>query len=308
LRNYNQGTVTGYTSAGVPIVSFPYANLNSSTTAVGGAGEHAFLETATYDGNSNYNALEVSLNKRLAHGLDYAVNYTWSHCLSNFGDNLTTNPFPQNAYDYSAEYSNCNIDVENRFVSDFMWVLPIGAGQRFMSNGRASKLLGGWQFNGIVTAQTGLPFDITAPDESDTGSSGTSSYANCIGNPFTGTTDNPMSYIAGGSGRFLNPAAFSIPSLGQFGSCPPDAFHGPGLWDADLSLFKEFRLTESKRLEFRAEFFNALNHPNFADPDSDISFPGSFGKVYDTLSPVLGTNSGGPGDPREIQFALKLYF
>jgi hypothetical protein len=309
LRNYNQGIVTGYTSAGVPLVTFPYPNLNSSTTAVAGAGEHAFLETATYDGNSNYNALEVSLNKRFAHGLNYAVNYTWSHCLSNFGDNLTTNPFPQNAYDYGAEMSNCNIDVENRFVSDAMWVLPVGSGQRFLSGkGKTSKLLGGWQLNGIVTAQTGMPFDITAPNESDTGTSGTSSYANCIGNPYAGTTDNPMSYIAGGSGIFINPAAFSIPSLGHFGSCPPDTFHGPGLWDADLSLFKVFQLTESKRLEFRAEFFNALNHPNFAAPNADISFPGSFGKVYNTLSPVLGTNSGGPGDPREIQFALKLYF
>ncbi|HTV54103.1 MAG TPA: hypothetical protein VMI06_04230, partial [Terriglobia bacterium] len=131
---------------------------------------------------------------------------------------------------------------------------------------------------------------------------------NCVGNLLAGTTDNPMSYIVGGSGVFINPAAFSIPSLGNFGSCPPNAFHGPGLWDADLSLFKEFQLTESKRVEFRAEFFNALNHPNFADPDADIAFPSSFGKVYNTLAPVLGTNSGGPGDPREIQFALKLYF
>jgi hypothetical protein len=79
---------------------------------------------------------------------------------------------------------------------------------------------------------------------------------------------------------------------------------------ADLSLFKAFKLTESKRLEFRAEFFNALNHPNFSQPNSGYSLNalGSFGKVTNTLAPILGEGSGGPGDPREIQFALKLYF
>jgi hypothetical protein len=308
LRNYNQGIVTGYTADGAPIVSYPYANLNTSTTAVAGVGNHAFLETATYDGNSNYNSLQASLRKTFSQGVTYGVNYTWSHGLANYGDNLTSNPDPQNAYNYSAEMSNSSVDVENRFVSNFLWQLPFGPHKRFLSSpGAASKIIGGWQFNGIIVAQTGMPFDITAPDESDTGT-GHSSYANCIGNPFAGATDNPLSYITGGGGFFINPAAFSIPSAGKFGSCPPNAFHGPGLWDADLSLFKEFQLTESKRLEFRTEFFNALNHPNFADPDSDIALPGSFGKVYDTLSPVLGTNSGGPGDPREIQFALKLYF
>ncbi|MGH9353727.1 MAG: hypothetical protein ACRD2G_16465, partial [Terriglobia bacterium] len=66
--------------------------------------------------------------------------------------------------------------------------------------------------------------------------------------------------------------------------------------------------TESKRFEFRAEFFNAFNHPNFANPSANISHPGSFGRVFGTLAPILGSNSGGPGDPREIQLALKFYF
>ena len=61
-------------------------------------------------------------------------------------------------------------------------------------------------------------------------------------------------------------------------------------------------------MQFRAEFFNAFNHPNFQNPNANIAFPGSFGKVTNTLSPILGTGSGGPGDPREIQLALKLYF
>jgi hypothetical protein len=85
-------------------------------------------------------------------------------------------------------------------------------------------------------------------------------------------------------------------------------FHGPGIAATDLSLFKQFRFTERIQLQFRAEFFNAFNHPNFANPSANISVPGSFGKVTNTLSPILGTGSGGPGDPREVQFALKLYY
>ena len=76
----------------------------------------------------------------------------------------------------------------------------------------------------------------------------------------------------------------------------------------DLSLFKQFKFTERWQLQFRAEFFNAFNHPNFGNPNSNISSPGGFGKVSNTLAPILGNDSGGPGDPREIQLALKLYF
>ena len=67
-------------------------------------------------------------------------------------------------------------------------------------------------------------------------------------------------------------------------------------------------MTESKRFEFRVEFFNTFNHPNFANPSGDITNPGSFGKVFSTIQPILGLGSGGPGDPREIQFGLKFYF
>jgi hypothetical protein len=94
----------------------------------------------------------------------------------------------------------------------------------------------------------------------------------------------------------------------MFGTCAPRKFHGPGIQMVDLSIFKDFKFTERWYLQFRTEFFNIFNHPNFANPSADISSPGSFGKVSNTLAPILGTDSGGPGDPREIQFALKLYF
>jgi hypothetical protein len=164
--------------------------------------------------------------------------------------------------------------------------------------------------NGIVTLQTGSPFSVTAPDRSFTGSSH-GSYANCVGDPFAGSSSSHQSYTElKGPGFFINPAAFAVPSDGTFGSCSPRLFHGPGISVTDLSLFKQFKFTERIQLQFRAEFFNAFNHPNFANPSASLSPSslGSFGKVSNTLSPILGMGSGGPGDPREIQFALKLYF
>jgi hypothetical protein len=313
LRNANQGLITG-TDNGCPIVQFPFANLNTvsgvdtlkSTGGCSLTGQHAFLELATNDGNSDYNGLEMSLRRRMSKGFSYALNYTWSHGLANFGDNLTAGPLPQNAYNYSAEMSDSILDIRHRFVGNFTVDLPFGKGRQFLnSGGITDHVLGGWQFNGIVTLQTGSPFSVTAPDTSFTGSNH-SSYANCTGNPFSGASSSPDQYTNGGF--FINPAAFAIPTSGSFGSCAPRAFHGPGIQDTDLSLFKQFKMTERVQMQFRAEFFNAFNHPNFQNPNANIAFPGSFGKVTNTLSPILGTGSGGPGDPREIQLALKLYF
>jgi hypothetical protein len=313
LRNANQGLITG-TDNGCPIVQFPFANLNTISTvdthkSTGGCsvtGQHAFLELATNDGNTDYNGLEMSLRRRMSKGFSYALNYTWSHGLANFGDNLTAGPLPQNAYNYSAEMSNSILDIRQRFVGNFTVDLPFGKGRQFLNSGGVTDhVLGGWQFNGIVTLQTGSPFSVTAPDTSFTGSNH-SSYANCTGDPFSGASNSPDQYTNGGF--FINPAAFAIPTSGSFGSCAPRAFHGPGIQDTDLSLFKQFKMTERVQMQFRAEFFNAFNHPNFQNPNANIAFPGSFGKVTNTLSPILGTGSGGPGDPREIQLALKLYF
>ena len=107
--------------------------------------------------------------------------------------------------------------------------------------------------------------------------------------------------LAGGGapGFYLNSAAFAIPALGTFGNCAPRAFHGPGLENVDLSLFKQFLITERWKVEFRSEFFNAFNHANFTNPSASTAPAslGSFGKVFNTVT-----------DPREIQFALKLYF
>jgi len=314
VRDYNQPTITGF-DTGCPILQYPYANLTTATNVdtFGGAGlpcangsQHAYLETATNDGSADYSGLELQLKQRRSHGLSYSLGYTFSHGLANFRDNLTAGQLPQNSYDYAAEMGNSVFDIRSRFVGNFIWELPFGQGKRFVSgDGAAARWLGGWQFNGIITLQTGTPFSVTANNDGLVDSNNPV-YANCVGDPYAGTTRNHNLYTT--TGFIINPAAFSQPGPGQFGTCAPYQFYGPGIQMWDLSLFKQFKFTERYQLQFRTEFFNAFNHPNFGNPNANIGSPGSFGKVSNTLAPILGTDSGGPGDPREIQFALKLYF
>jgi hypothetical protein len=297
LRNANQGIVTGFLN-GAPVTLFPYTNLSTNVNTL--AGSHAYLELATNDGNTNYNGLLVSLKRRFAKGLTYGISYTFSKNLADFVDNLTGGSTPANAYNYSLERSFSPFDVTHRFVANALYALPIGKGGVILNNdSMASRMIGGWQLNGVLTLQSGLPFSVSAPDASATGGSH-ASRANCIGDPFAGATTDPTQ-LAGATapGFFLNSAAFSLPTTGAFGTCAPRTFHGPGIENLDMSIFKMFAVTERYKVEFRSEFFNTFNHVNFGNPSANAapaSLP-TFGKLLTTI-----------GDPREIQFALKVYF
>jgi hypothetical protein len=298
LRNANQGFVTGFNSAGSPLTVFPYPNLNTTLTAT--SGNHAFLEFATNDGNTNYNGLLLSLRRRFSKGAGFGINYTLSHNFSDYVDNLTGGSTPASAYNYSLERSNSPFDVRHRFVANGTYQLPIGQGGMILNNNSlASRLIGGWQLNTIVTLETGTPFTVTATDNSATGGSH-QSRASCISDPYLGATADRSGFVGATSpGFFLNPAAFTNPAAGFFGNCAPRAFHGPGIENIDFSVFKAFAIRENWRAEFRTEFFNAFNRANFNNPSASIapaSLP-SFGKSLSTIT-----------DPREIQFALKLYF
>jgi len=290
IANLNQGKITGTDVSGNPIVMFPYSNLNNGN-------QHAFLEYASHSGNGSFNALEISLRHAFANRYSYGVSYTLSHNIADFNPPINGDYLPQNIYNMAPERSNNALDNRQRFVANGIWALPIGKGGWVLNEpSHLSSILGGWQVNAIVTLQTGNPFTITANDMSETGGHN-ASRANRIGDPFSGATSDPHKYVQGGSGFFINPASYSNPGVGQFGNTRPFSIYGPGFENVDLSLFKTFPITDRMRTEFRAESFNAFNHANFDNPNSSISDPGSFGKVYSTVN-----------DPREIQLALKLYF
>ncbi|WP_348267838.1 TonB-dependent receptor [Edaphobacter paludis] len=298
LRNANQGVVTGYASPTAALVQFPYANLNTATSTIAGAGQHAFLEYATNDGNTSYNALEVSARRRLANRLGYQISYTWSHAFADFTDNLTGGSTPQNAYDYAHEKSNSPFDQRHRFVASGQWSVPIGKGGWVLNRDSvAASLLGGWQLNTIITLQTGTTFSVGAADNSQTGGSH-ASYANCVGNPFAGTTsDRNQVSDRNSTERFISASGFAQPGVGTFGSCRPRMFYGPGSRNVDLSVFKQFSLGDVRKIELRFEGFNAFNHANFGNPSASVSNTATFGKITSVVN-----------DPREIQLAGKFYF
>lgn len=256
--------------------------------------------------NSTYNALEASLKKRFSHGLAFLASYTYSKAIDDASSfNMTgsaskpvagENDLAQNPFDLAAERGPSLFDARHRFVFSYQWSLPF-----FQHSGGISQAaLGGWQLNGIVTSMSGTPFTVfDSTDVSDQG-----------GAPeITGFSANRPNVVSGqnpNSGpkttsAWLNAAAFAqvIPDpnspVQQFGNAGRNIGVGPRYSDWDFSIFKNFRVTESKDIQFRAEFFNILNHPNFRLPNSDISSP-TFNHIQAAL------------DPRVVQLALKFLF
>ena len=256
--------------------------------------------------NSTYNALEASLKKRFSHGLSFLASYTYSKAIDDASSfNMTgsaakpvagENDLAQNPFDLAAERGPSLFDARHRFVLSYQWSLPFF----LQSGGVTQTLLGGWQLNGIVTAMSGTP--LTVFDSTDVSDQG--------GAPeITGFSANRPDVVSGqnpNSGprttsAWLNSAAFAqvIPNpnspVQQFGNAGRNIGVGPRFSDWDFSIFKNFRVTESKDIQFRAEFFNILNHPNFRLPDSDISSP-TFNQIQAALP------------PRVVQLALKFLF
>jgi Carboxypeptidase regulatory-like domain/TonB dependent receptor len=256
--------------------------------------------------NSSYNALEASLKKRFSHGLSFLASYTYSKAIDDASSfNMTgsaakpvagENDLAQNPFDLAAERGPSLFDARHRFVFSYQWSLPFF----LQSGGFTQAVLGGWQLNGIFTAMSGTPFTVfDSTDVSDQG-----------GAPeITGFSANRPDVVTGQSpnsgpktvGAWLNAAAFAqvIPDpnspVQQFGTAGRNIVVGPRYANWDFSIFKNFRITESKDIQFRAEFFNILNHPNFRLPDSDISSP-TFNQIQAALP------------PRVIQLALKFQF
>ena len=249
--------------------------------------------------NSNYNALQTTLRKRLGHGLAFLVSYTYSKTLDDVSSfNITgsaptlvagENDLAQNPWDLRAEYGRSLFDARQRLVFSYQWELP------FWKHSQTwyQRALGNWELNGIVSASTGTPF--TVYDSSDPSLQGQSpeisgfvgDRPNLVGNP----NDGPKT-----ASEWFNTGAFQQNTqLGTFGNAGRNIVQAAGVSEWDCGVSKNFRLAESATLQFRGEFFNFLNRVNFGVPNDDISSP-TFGQV-ETAAP-----------PRQIQFALKLLF
>jgi hypothetical protein len=234
-------------------------------------------------GESNYNALQVTFQKRLSKGFSILGNFTWSKSIddvqssANKGNGVdVTNPFNHRLDRGPSDYNT-------PFVFNFsgLWALP-GA----YSNPMARFVLGGWNLSSIINIQSGFPFTITSGvDNARSGGSG--QHGDLVGNP------NPGSQSEGAMlNQYLNKAAFAANALGTFGALGRNTFYGPGRANWDSGLHKNFAIHERLNAQFRFEVFNTLNHANFGIPSGSLS-SANFLRITSAA------------DPRILQMALR---
>lgn len=249
------------------------------------------------DVNSNFNALEVTLKKQMTQTLSLTAAYTYSKALDdipNGGNNNDINSDSASALPWfypgrhSFDYGPSGFNNTHRLVVSYVWMLPALSGANRLERG----VLGNWEWSGILTAQSGGAFTVTAgKDQSHTGLGQDRAVQVTGVSPFA---SGPCAKSAP-CVNYLNPAAFAQPAVGTFGTLGKGTFYGPDSFTWDMGLFKNIPLSERFNLQFRAEFFNVFNNVNFSNPSSSVS-SGGFGTIT------------GSGDPRIGQLALKLIF
>ncbi|MDT7807976.1 MAG: hypothetical protein QOJ70_1789 [Acidobacteriota bacterium] len=248
-------------------------------------------------GNSNYNALQLWLNRRFARNLAYQASYTWGHTLSDVALTAFTNT-TSDPYNYHLDYGDADLDRRHTFVSNLVYVMP-----SFKHWGPVARgVIGDWQVNGIFSYFGTTPVDIT------TGVN-TIGTASSVGQRPNLVPGQPIYLNTGDSTLWLNPKAFALPAPGQMGNLSRGMVRGKPINTLDASLNKNWGLSERTSLQFRAEFFNLLNHPNFVGFNTGINFQGNhtqpnFGQPTNGAFGTLNATQ----NHREIQFGLKLNF
>jgi Carboxypeptidase regulatory-like domain len=305
------GTLSYVGMKGTHLLQESYVNVIDPLTGERPYPEFAQIPWRGTIGNSDYEALSVSLKRSFSHGLLAAANYTWAHEIdddsngSGDGDSIT----PQNVSCFPTGAPQCGerasgaFDARDAFNANVVYELPFGAGKSFLTQpGVMRALFGSWSLNSVFTARTGFPDNLTT---SATGPDGNTNEQR------PNLVPNQPLYLPGGD---FNPAAFCTPGTADplypggtcpsgFGDVPRNFLRGPGVWQLDMGLDKRFGITERLHGDFRAEAFNLFNRAMFANPDGLIS-AADFGRIYLPLN----TTPVGLGTPRQMQFMLKLSF
>jgi len=246
------------------------------------------------DGFDSYNALEISFQQHLTRGLLFRANYTWSKNIDCDSLMITpggANDLTQNPRSCKAERGLSNYDVRNNFVTYLVYDIPALQSMK--------KLTSGWQANWITTAESGQPFSVTISYDRARANPGVQSTGVERPDLCPGASADP---VLGSPSQYFNPASFCLQAAGYYGDLGRNTIIGPGILMINPSLARQFRLTERFRLQFRSEFFNALNHPNFSIPSSRTVFSNSGPVASAGLITTTSTTS------RQIQFGLKLTF
>nr|WP_245817841.1 carboxypeptidase-like regulatory domain-containing protein [Granulicella rosea] len=259
-------------------------------------------------GTGNYNALQIDLRHDLTHGLQFRANYTWSKNLDdgsawNTSVSANTPAFVSVPQRPHLDYGPAATDIRHLAAFNATYELPIGEGKYFLgkTNGFTSRVISGWSLSSIANLQTGFPFSPQLGyNPTNSGDSRNPVRPNLVPN-FTGSLYTRGS-TATRAAQYFNPNAYTTPVSGAVGNLGRDTLTGPNFGNLDLSLLKSTRIAERARLQFRAEFFNVLNHTNLALP-SEV--------VYTATNNVLGSPgviTSSANTSRQIQLGAKLVF
>jgi hypothetical protein len=270
-RNINQPSP----GAGAIDPRRPYA---ASLPAVTGI---AWLESSA---NSFFSSMQASFEKRFSRSFYLLANWTWSHGLDNAGgDGGANGPLPQDPTNRRADWASSNSDIRHRINLAATYQLPFGKGGQSAFN----QVIRGWEVGGLSVIQSGLPFTVTvAGSPSNTGSGSRA-------NPVAGVDPIPANRSIN---QWFNPSAFAVPPAFTWGTLGRNTLRAPLLYNLDFSAARKFNFTERRQLQFRAEFFNGLNHPQFALPAATAGVGGA------------GSITATQRSNRQIQFALRFTF
>jgi hypothetical protein len=259
----------------------PYAAALPGVTGI------TWLESSA---NSFFASMQSTLEKRFSRGFYFLGNWTWGHTLDNFGgDGGNNGPIPQNPRDRRADRASSNSDVRHRVNLAGSYLLPFGPGRRFASSASRAvgHIVGGWEIGALTVLQSGLPFTVLVPGSPSNTGAGSRANAVAGANPYPANRSIT---------QWFDPAAFATPAAFTWGTLGRNTLNAPALFNFDFSIGKKFTFRERVKLEFRSEFFNGLNHPQFGLPNATIGVGGA-GSITSTQR-----------SNRQVQFALRLAF
>jgi len=245
--------------------------------------------------SSSYNSLQVKLDRHMA-SFNITTAFNWAKGMGYAsGDDGGFDFY----VDFQRNYARNDFDRTLSFVQSYVYQIPFGVGQKFLNHGPAAVILGNWQISGVLSMMTGTPIGTVGASGSSLNTPGETQTANQVG---------PLQILHGINvgNPWFSTSSFTQPTgAGIFGSTGRNIFSGPGLATLNLSLFKNFKISERFNMEFRAETFNFTNTPQFANPNTSIT-SSSYGYVTGTLG--SGTGVSGTGGGRALQLGLKVTF
>ena len=279
-RNINQFGVLGSPQVNGLNPTRPFLSISPSSPILPGVSLANSVTERDSSGTSSYNALWVTANKKMSHGLQFNASYTWSHSID---ENSRNNQgiVVQDSNNIFSSVGSSDFDARHRFVVNAIYDLPF----------KGNRIISGWSIAPIVSMQSGNPFNIVSSLNTITGVANTV-RANLKATPQV--KGDPL------SNWFVDPTVFITPPTGTLGTVGRNSFVGPGFEDVDLALIKNTKVTERMNVQFRADAFDMLNHPNYGQPSGTI---GSVGVIQSTRFPT-----GDSGSSRQLQMALKLQF